>query len=87
MTGLEKWILKIQHGAPNTGCTRWFQLAILSTGDVALCCADGEGKYKVGNVLEQTLLDVYNSQEYRKMREFIPSRLGAMSPCDTCTGR
>ncbi len=89
--GLNDWAgemdIEINGQAPNTGCTRWFQLAILSNGDVALCCADGEGKYKVGNVSEQTLLDIYNNPDYRKMREFIPSRLGAMSPCDTCTGR
>jgi hypothetical protein len=56
----------------------------MASGKVALCCMDGEGKHVVGDVNEQSVLDVYNSHDYKKMRQFSFSRLAAASPCDTC---
>ncbi len=66
-------------------CDRWFELSIMATGKVALCCMDGEGKVVVGDVAKQSVLEIYNSPGYRKMREHLPTRLGAQSPCDTCS--
>jgi hypothetical protein len=68
-----------------TGCSRWFELSILSTGKVALCCMDGEGKHIIGDLNHQSILEVYNSPGYRKLRDYHSNRLGCASPCDGCT--
>ena len=72
-------------GIPNTGCKRWHGLSITSTGEVALCCMDGESKYPLGNVTNMHVLDIYNQERYRNLRENIWSRHDAPEPCNKCT--
>ena len=69
---------------PDTPCARWFELSIMSTGVVSLCCMDGEGAYPIGDVNKQTLLEVYNSPNWRDRRERMVSR-ETIHPCNTCT--
>jgi hypothetical protein len=66
------------------GCARWFELSITATGLVSLCCMDGEGKYAIGDLNRQGLLEVYNSPHWRERREKMQSRLD-ISPCNLCT--
>jgi len=56
----------------------------MASGKVALCCMDGEGKHVIGDVRTQSVLEIYNSPGYRKMRQFTFSRKAAAAPCDTC---
>ena len=76
--------VEILKKVPQTACGRWYEVSIMASGKVALCCMDGEGKYVVGDVNHQTVLDVYNHPSYKKMRQFTFSRLAAAGPCDTC---
>lgn len=69
---------------PPIACTRWYEVSIMASGKVALCCMDGEGKHVIGDVNNQSVLEVYNSPQYRKMRQYTFSRLAAANPCDTC---
>lgn len=70
--------------APPTGCGRWFELSIMSTGKVALCCMDGEGKHVIGDVATENALVIYNRESYRKFRGETPTRLSAGFPCNKC---
>ena len=45
---------------------------------------DGEGKHVIGDVNTQAVLDVYNSPDYRKMRQSTFSRKDAAAPCNKC---
>ncbi len=38
------------------------------TGEVVVCCYDLEGQYVVGDLKEQSLIEVWNSKEYKTMR-------------------
>lgn len=69
---------------PKTACGRWYEVSIMASGKVALCCMDGEGRYVVGDVNHQSVLEVYNTPNFKKMRQFTFSRLAAAGPCDTC---
>lgn len=69
---------------PAAACTRWFELSIMSTGRVALCCMDGEGRHVIGDVTTENALAVYNAPGYRRMREASLTRLEAGAPCATC---
>lgn len=69
---------------PDTGCGRWFELSIMSTGKVALCCMDGTGEHAIGDLNESTLLEVYNAPHWRNRRAFMLSRR-KLSPCNLCT--
>lgn len=76
--------VELQKAVPPTACSRWYELSIMASGKVALCCMDGEGKYIVGDVNTQSVLEIYNDPQYRKMRQYTFSRLAAAAPCDTC---
>lgn len=69
---------------PNLACKRWFEVSIMSDGNVSLCCMDGHGNYNIGDITQSSILEVYNSTDYKKMRQFSSSRLATSSPCDTC---
>jgi sulfatase maturation enzyme AslB (radical SAM superfamily) len=68
---------------PNRPCGRWFELSITAQGKVVQCCMDGAGEYVYGDCAEQSLLEIYNSPDYRQFRER-SSRKGIM-PCESCS--
>lgn len=69
---------------PHRNCSRWFELSVMATGKVALCCMDGTGEHAIGNVNSQTLLDVYNSPGWLSHRSKFAVRQH-YSPCNRCT--
>lgn len=69
---------------PDSPCARWFELSILATGVVSLCCMDGKGEFSIGNIHTNTLHDIYNAPLWRDRRERMISRR-EIHPCSTCT--
>lgn len=67
------------------GCTRWYEINIMATGKVALCCMDGKGEHVVGDVAELSVLEIYNSPGYRALRETVRVRKDAGVPCVSCS--
>ena len=70
---------------PDAPCHRWFDLSIMATGDVALCCMDGKGEYPKGNVRTQHALEIYNQPHLVRLRRTLISRQQAGDPCNRCT--
>ncbi len=69
---------------PVLPCVRWFELSIISSGVCSLCCMDGEGKFPIGDVRKNTLLEIYNAPSWRERREKLLSRR-EVPVCQTCT--
>jgi radical SAM protein with 4Fe4S-binding SPASM domain len=88
MIGAGNWTGQVdvatERRVPPAGCFRWYELSIMASGKVALCCMDGEGKHVIGDVNAQSVLEIYNDPGYKKMRQFTFSRKAAAAPCDTC---
>jgi hypothetical protein len=81
------WLGYVEPGSPeipDAGCGRWYELSIMATGKVSLCCMDGEGAFSIGDLNTQSLFEVYNGRAYRERRVKNLSRAG-ISPCSTCT--
>jgi radical SAM protein with 4Fe4S-binding SPASM domain len=55
---------------------------ILSDGSVVLCCKDWAGHTALGNVNEKSLGDIWNSPEYRRLRDDIAR--GRLPNCEVC---
>lgn len=72
------------YQVPDTPCARWFELSIMSDGVVSLCCQDSEGKFPLGDLKKNTMLEVYNQPELRKQREQLVSRR-SVPTCNTCS--
>ncbi|MFC1491983.1 SPASM domain-containing protein [Nitrospinota bacterium] len=64
-------------------CGSWFDINILCTGVVPLCCMDSNGDYAIGNVNENTVLEIYNKERFKNLRENEVSR-ESVFPCNTC---
>jgi MoaA/NifB/PqqE/SkfB family radical SAM enzyme len=69
---------------PHRHCERWFEMSICADGKASLCCMDGTGEYSVGDVREQSLLEVYNQPALFHRRENMTKRQ-EVHPCRTCT--
>lgn len=76
--------LELNVPVPNVGCVRWFDLSIISTGQVAHCCMDGKAEWVIGDVNNQHVLEVYNTPLYREVRQYAITRFDA-EPCNQCT--
>lgn len=70
---------------PDKACLRWFELNITASGKVARCCMDGEARYGIGDIRENTLYDIYNSHDWKRLRESLMSRRDSGTICQTCT--
>ncbi len=54
---------------PFTFCNRLFEQAyVLSNGDVVLCCVDWERTTILGNLSNQSLYDIWNSERFMEIR-------------------
>jgi radical SAM protein with 4Fe4S-binding SPASM domain len=66
----------------------YHQLGIYWNGDVVPCCYDVDGKEIMGNLLEQSLKDIWNSERYRNFRKMVDnfkkSPEGEPEICKSC---
>lgn len=65
-------------------CVRWADVNICCTGVVAFCCMDGRGAFPHGNILENTILEIYNRPEYRRLRTEKVCK-AQVTPCRYCS--
>ena len=71
VTDLHNWAgtLSGKAGVGFFPCYRpWLTLTVLWDGRVALCCADFDGKVILGDARTLTLDEIWNSEEYRRVR-------------------
>lgn len=60
----------------------WNTLVIYADGSVSVCCYDVNGKLKIGNVMEQSLKEIWNSQALGRLRNILLS--GGASNIEMC---
>ena len=66
-------------------CMRvWTMSNIFSNGEVVPCCYDYRGDLKVGNVLERSFTEIWNSQAYRELRKRIFTQKNSIPVCREC---
>jgi radical SAM protein with 4Fe4S-binding SPASM domain len=63
----------------------WHYLVILWNGDVVTCASDYDGERVMGNLREESLLDVWHGPAYRQLREkHAQGRYGEAGICHGC---
>lgn len=61
------------------------QMVVRPDGKCSLCCNDALGKYTLGDVKEQPLVEVWNSKEYLEIRKTMKSKgRRGLRLCDSC---
>lgn len=62
------------------------RMLIYSNGDVGLCCADDNGFYKMGNVIHDDPIVIYNNEIFTHFRKMMDQgRLLELKECKNCT--
>jgi hypothetical protein len=70
---------------PSYACEHITRLDIMSSGKTALCCMDQEGAYSLGDVNNQSVLEVFRGAESRRYQEMHRNgRRTEIAPCGTC---
>lgn len=72
----------------NQRCAKPFrELSVRWDGNVALCCDDWKGEYKIGNVLEMPLDQLWNHRYFDAARRELYAGNRAFGPCAGCNVR
>ncbi len=68
-------------------CRRlWNEMIVLSSGKVALCCVDFDGKVVLGDTNEQSLDNIWNGELYSKIRDLHQQKMGdKVALCRGCS--
>lgn len=70
---------------PQATCVLPFkQMIIRSDGKVSLCCNDPLGKMTLGDVQNQTLLEIWNGDAFKMVREKLYKGRGELAHCVYC---
>ena len=66
-------------------CTYPFhQINILPSGNISLCCNDAYGEQIMGNIKNNSLVKIWNDQNYKDLREKIYSTRQNIKICKSC---
>lgn len=73
----------------NKRCTTAIKgINIRTNGDIILCCNDYYSKHIMGNILSDSIVNIYNSPHYKNIREKLLIDNEAILPiCKKCLGR
>ena len=63
------------------------QMVIRPDGKVSLCCSDALGKYTLGDVREQSILEIWNSDKYRDIRRRVLEDITSIDLCRFCDSK
>ena len=82
----DNWINHVPLESPrnqDNPCGRWSEINICCDGVVSFCCRDAKAEFPLGNIMEKTVVEIYNQPEYRRLREEIPNKR-SVTPCRYC---
>lgn len=66
----------------------WSMMVIQSDGNVCLCCLDSSGEFKLGNVKDQTLYDIWHGKKFEEIRkQFLEKKAPKCINCNWTPGR
>lgn len=69
-------------------CAKPFrELAIRWDGNVAICCNDFRGVYKVGNIMEHTLDEIWQHPRFMAARRRLMNKDRSFGPCRFCNAK
>lgn len=61
------------------------QIAILSDGTVSVCCLDSEGKSNLGNIFDDSLDNILNTEKYKRVVEEFRNNRCYLEICKHCS--
>lgn len=83
--GIEQGIVRPRIYPNNTCPWIYYSLVIHVNGNVVPCCRDPLGEEIMGNILFQSLDDIWNGERFRQFRERINHKQGTVNICKLCS--
>lgn len=81
----EKGLLKPRFLPPNACPWIYYSLTVHVNGNVVPCCRDPRGEYVIGNLLTQSIDEVWNSPAAQAFRRQLHQDQGKISICKLCS--
>jgi radical SAM protein with 4Fe4S-binding SPASM domain len=75
---------ELKYGIKNRCRRIWTQPVINWNGEAAVCCFDKDIDFKIGNVNEKSVLQVWQSKAYQNFRSKILKNRAAIAMCRNC---
>lgn len=70
---------------PITYCPEMFKISVNCNGDVTFCCADYDGEMVLGNILKNTIYDLYHGDKAQNIRrKLLEGKLKELNVCRHC---
>ena len=60
------------------------QMIVRPDGKISLCCNDALGKMSLGDLTMQTVVEAWNSPEYRRVRALLAGGREKIKLCEYC---
>ena len=80
----EKYELVLADGQDKNQCDHTINtITVRSNGDIVPCCYDLTSQIVLGNVMEQSLLGIFNGSKYKELRTSIKNK-DYISACQNC---
>jgi radical SAM protein with 4Fe4S-binding SPASM domain len=67
-------------------CGMMYSFFITYAGDVRLCCNDYFNKVKLGNINEESIMDIWNKKKYVTLRKNLKKGIFDLDICKKCRG-
>jgi radical SAM protein with 4Fe4S-binding SPASM domain len=83
---LAQGVLKPRASPKNMCPWIYYSMVILASGDVVPCCRDVTGRFVMGNLLTQSLDEIWNGERFKKFRRMLFTDQSSSSICNLCSG-
>jgi radical SAM protein with 4Fe4S-binding SPASM domain len=81
----EHRLAPIRNFADNQCPWIYYAITIQANGDVVACCRDPRGKHVMGNLLKQSLADVWNGARFQAFRRAVRKAQSKVAICSLCS--
>lgn len=75
-----------QSSSPKVCAKLFYELAVHANGDVSACCVDWSRKLVLGNIMKESLREIWEGEKLKELRELhLAGRRGEHPACGQCT--
>ena len=79
-------LVEVEHDVKMNFCEFISGITIDFEGNMVLCCQDYHGKVKFGNLKDEKLIDIWNKDRYKLLRDRLSCGFWPIDLCRVCNG-
>jgi radical SAM protein with 4Fe4S-binding SPASM domain len=79
------FITRKRHFFPNECLRLWYSLVVNCDGTISPCCFDKDGKFVLGNLLNESFETIWKGEKYQEFRQSLLKQRYNFEMCKDCT--